>query len=57
MAAEYFARGCTVYATARKVESLSVLPEGVHKLHCDVLDLASIKAAVAQVRQWQPGPH
>lgn len=50
MAAEYFARGCTVYATARKVESLSVLPEGVHKLHCDVLDLASIKAAVAQVR-------
>lgn len=49
MAAEFFARGCIVYATARKMESLSALPEGVHMLYCDILHRESIKAAVDQV--------
>lgn len=49
LAAEFHAKGCMVYASARRMEAMQSLPAGVHKLLLDVTNEASIKAAVAKV--------
>lgn len=54
MAREFHQRGHTVYATARRSESLSALAQaGVRTLALDVNDDASIAAAMAVVRAEQ----
>lgn len=54
MAGEFHRRGHTVYATARRVESLAPLAaQGLRTLALDVNDDASIAAALAVVQQEQ----
>jgi NAD(P)-dependent dehydrogenase (short-subunit alcohol dehydrogenase family) len=50
MAQDFHRRGCVVYATARKLDSLAALAEqGIRTLTLDVNDDASIAAAIAVV--------
>jgi NAD(P)-dependent dehydrogenase (short-subunit alcohol dehydrogenase family) len=54
MAREFHHRGHTVYATARRIESLAPLSEqGIRALRLDVNDDASIAAAFAVIAQEQ----
>lgn len=46
---EFAKRGHTVYATARNVEKLAGLPEGVHTLELDVLEDTAVQRVVTQV--------
>lgn len=49
LAAEFLAKGCTVYASDIKLDNMAGLPAGIHKQTLDVTQPASIKAAVEQV--------
>ncbi len=42
-------KGAKVVATARRLEAMASLPDGITKLKLDVTDRASIKAAVDEV--------
>lgn len=46
---DFHKRGARVYATARRIESMSALPKGIQKLRLDVTDAATIKSAVDEV--------
>ncbi|BGP14078.1 NADPH-dependent 1-acyl dihydroxyacetone phosphate reductase [Rhodosporidiobolus nylandii] len=46
---EYAARGCIVYASARRLASLGSLPDHVLRLELDVLSLDSCQAAVERI--------
>lgn len=50
LCAEFAKRGCTVFATARKIENMGGLKElGCHLLPLDITDAASVRAAIARV--------
>ncbi|GAA6026790.1 hypothetical protein JCM8097_005862 [Rhodosporidiobolus ruineniae] len=49
LANEFDKQGCVVYASARRLLSLSALPERVHKLELDVGKVESCKAAVDRI--------
>lgn len=52
LAEAFQARGCIVYATARKPETLAALAaQGIHTLALDVTDAASIAAAVGAIEK------
>ncbi|GJN88368.1 hypothetical protein Rhopal_001334-T1 [Rhodotorula paludigena] len=46
-------RGCTVYASARRLAALDSLSPSIHKLELDVLSLDSCKSAVQRVLDEQ----
>ncbi|GAA6048950.1 hypothetical protein JCM3770_007134 [Rhodotorula araucariae] len=46
---EFDKQGCIVYASARRLESIVSLPEGVHKVELDVTSVDSCKAAVDRI--------
>ncbi|KAI0699347.1 NAD-P-binding protein [Cerioporus squamosus] len=47
---EFASRGCKVYATARKLESMAALTHpNIERLRMDVTDDASVKTAIAQI--------
>lgn len=46
---EFSRKNCIVYATARRLAAIESLPQSVHKVALDVLDVESCRAAVDQV--------
>ncbi|GAA5835163.1 hypothetical protein JCM3766R1_006888 [Sporobolomyces carnicolor] len=46
---EFSRKNCIVYATARRLAAIESLPQSVHKIALDVLDVESCRAAVDQV--------
>ncbi|GAA5835701.1 hypothetical protein JCM9279_004622 [Rhodotorula babjevae] len=46
---EFHKQGCTVYASARRLEALASLPDSVHKVSLDVTSLESCESAVKRI--------
>lgn len=48
-AKEFFSQGCKVYATARSLNKMTTLPEGIEKVQLDVLNREECKAVIESI--------